>query len=66
MELAKLATSPAAAVSLIPSHFPAAIKGRRKTFVITNISGNAPASTMAIAPTVSKPSETGAMPGMMV
>ena len=49
----------------MPSHRPAAISGFRSSFVITNTSGNAPARTIAMVPTVSKPSEMGAMPGMM-
>ena len=65
MELARLATSPPAAVSLTPSHFPRCIRGFRSSRVATYTRGKAPASTMAMVPTVSKPSEIGAIPGMM-
>ena len=64
MELASVATSPAAAVSLMPSSFPRDSRGLFKSRVMTYTKGKAPASTMAMAPTVSKPSEMGARPGM--
>ena len=64
--MAMAAISPAAAVSLIPMAFPSFINGFRSSLVITYTSGNAPASTMAISPTTSNPSEMGAIPGIRV
>ena len=65
MEFARLATKPAAAVSLIPNQLPTAVRGFFNSFVITNTRGKAPARTMAMAPTVSNPSVIGAIPGRM-
>ncbi len=63
--MARLAMSPAAAVSLMPSFRPRARRGLFSSFVSTSTRGKAPASTMAMVPTVRKPSEMGAMPGRM-
>ncbi|MBQ4064998.1 MAG: phosphoribosylamine--glycine ligase [Clostridia bacterium] len=65
MELARVAIKPPAAISLMPSRFPSSIRGLRRSVVSTWTSGNAPASTMAMAPTVANPSDRGAMPGIM-
>ena len=64
MELARDAMSPAEAGSLMPKSLPRAIKGLFNTRVSTYTNGKAPAKTMAMVPTVSKPSEMGANPGI--
>ena len=66
MLLAKVATSPAAAMSFMPSTWPSFIRGVLNTLVMTYTSGNAPASTTAMSPTMATPSEMGFIPGMRV
>ena len=64
MELARVAMRPAAAVSLTPSTLPSFKRGFRSTRVRANTSGNAPANTMAMAPTVWNATSTVSMPGI--
>ena len=66
MLLARVATMPAAATSFMPSRPPSFIRGLRNTLVITYTRGKAPASTMAMSPTISTPSEMGFSPGIRV
>ena len=65
MLFASVAIIPAAATSPIPTLRPNACKGLLNTFVITLTIGNAPNNTMAIAPTISIPAQTGAIPGII-
>ena len=64
--MARVATIPAAATSFMPSRPPSFIRGFLNTLVMTYTRGKAPASTMAISPTMPMPSSMELRPGIIV